>query len=47
MSSDRLILLLLVVFISGYVALRHPVVREPLLVGVAVGTLVLAVMAAK
>ncbi|WRZ96417.1 hypothetical protein OHB54_46570 (plasmid) [Streptomyces sp. NBC_01007] len=47
MSSDRSILLLLVVFVSAYVALRHPVVREPVLVGVAVGTFAMAVLLAK
>ncbi|MGX1480895.1 UNVERIFIED_CONTAM: hypothetical protein RKD50_009703 [Streptomyces canus] len=47
MTLDRLIVLLLVVFFTMYVSLHHPVVREPLLVGAAVGTLGLAVMLAK
>ncbi|GAA2531548.1 hypothetical protein GCM10010398_15810 [Streptomyces fimbriatus] len=45
--SDRLILLLLMVFLSAYAVSRHPSMREPLLVASAVGAFMLAVMLAK
>ncbi|MCE7051935.1 hypothetical protein [Streptomyces purpurascens] len=44
MPSDRLILLILLVFFSVYAAFRYPNVREPLIVGSAVGAFLLAVM---
>ncbi|MBT1190201.1 hypothetical protein HET69_41090 [Streptomyces sp. CJ_13] len=44
MPSDRLILLMLLVAFSVYAAFRYPSVREPLIVGSAVGAFLAVVM---